>query len=98
MSLNVGEEWRGVKEKARKENYGSMSVTSASKSKFLAMVEPATPPPTTTIRFFMAIIISSRIPHQLHLQTDQTKRNKNSIISCTLCVTCASVCVCSRRV
>jgi hypothetical protein len=46
----------------------------------------------------MAIIISSRIPHQLHLQTDQTKRNKNSIISCTLCVTCASVCVCSRRV
>jgi hypothetical protein len=52
----------GVKEKARNEVYGSMSVTSASKSKFLAMVEPATPPPTTTIRFFMAIIISSRIP------------------------------------
>jgi hypothetical protein len=60
-SLNVGEERRGVKQKARKEIYGSMSVTSASKSKFLAMVEPATPPPTTTIRFFKAIIISSRI-------------------------------------
>jgi hypothetical protein len=73
-SLNVGEERRGVKEKARKEIYGSMSVTSASKSKFLAMVEPATPPPTTTIRFFMAIIVSSRIlPVALANGSDKTE-------------------------
>jgi hypothetical protein len=71
----------GVKEKAMKRFYGSMSVTSASDSKLLATVEPATPPPTTTIRFLSAI--SSR--------TGTCKWRDKMILN--LC-TCVSVCFC----
>jgi hypothetical protein len=89
-SLDVVEEWRRSKEKATKRFYGSMSVTSASESKLLAMVEPATPPPTTTIRFLSAI--SSRTG------TCKWRQNDPQSLYVCLCM-CAYVClsVCSSE-
>jgi hypothetical protein len=89
-SLDVVEEWRRSKEKATKRFYGSMSVTSASESKLLATVEPATPPPTTTIRFLSAI--SSR--------TGTCKWRENDPQSLNVCLNmCAYIClsVCSSE-
>jgi hypothetical protein len=81
----------GVKEKATKRFYGSMSVTSASDSKLLATVEPATPPPTTTIRFLSAI--SSRTGTCKWRQNDpQPLYVCLSVCVCMCAYVCLSVC------